>query len=576
MATTQQTGFTGLDDDDTSQIAGAPSTETDATQAPAASGATDRPPEIPADYTLPAIPTITQPATRQEEVDAARMRRQRAWDIMQELTSAAGRARWWDANYHGIDPSHEPAKLGGGTFGTEPNPDWIKWDKGTRELNAELARAQTQYAQADTHAATVANQYYTYQDKQLKDGIAAATAQAKAYFDAQRVELISGRLDLDRTRDLVTAAGNDLRNQITYYNDQIKANEAQHTKELTTATAMTTAVNSAVDAAQKQLAPVGSTKDLYGALNDYRAQHGMSAVAVPEPPTTTLGDIRRNATDRVTGTFKDALAALPEYNAAAGIAPPVPSVTADDLRNLFAGSGTAGSQILGPLRPGTGAAGQYGGLVDAAAQKYGLDPSLLGAMVGQESSGNASAVSPMGAQGLMQLMPATAAKLGVKNPFDPAENIDAGARYFKQLLDNYGGDEKRALVAYNGGQGAVSAMDAGKPYGESSAYLAGIYGRRAGPPKGIEGGIPLGGGDIPDSAKAAYGDPAAVAAAAAAEAASAAGGAPAAEQATGPSEEQAPTASPMADVSDNAFGHISAGLNQSDEWGQQPNEGAAA
>jgi soluble lytic murein transglycosylase-like protein len=96
------------------------------------------------------------------------------------------------------------------------------------------------------------------------------------------------------------------------------------------------------------------------------------------------------------------------------------------------------------------AVSDYSSLIQAAANQYALSPSLLASVIQAESSGNPMAVSPAGAQGLMQLMPATAASLGVTNPFDPAQNIDAGARYLSTLINQYG-DVGTALAAYNSG-----------------------------------------------------------------------------------------------------------------------------
>jgi len=93
--------------------------------------------------------------------------------------------------------------------------------------------------------------------------------------------------------------------------------------------------------------------------------------------------------------------------------------------------------------------------VDRISASHSLPPQLVHSVIKVESNYNPSAVSPKGAQGIMQLMPATARRFGVANAFDPIENIEGGARYLKYLLDLYGGDYRLALAAYNAGEGAV-------------------------------------------------------------------------------------------------------------------------
>ncbi len=106
-----------------------------------------------------------------------------------------------------------------------------------------------------------------------------------------------------------------------------------------------------------------------------------------------------------------------------------------------------------------------------ASAKYGLSQDLIRGVIKAESDFQPQAVSPAGAQGLMQLMPATARELGVKNPFDVTENIDAGARYLKKMLTLFNGDIKQALAAYNAGPRTIQESNGEIPYRETRHYV---------------------------------------------------------------------------------------------------------
>lgn len=115
--------------------------------------------------------------------------------------------------------------------------------------------------------------------------------------------------------------------------------------------------------------------------------------------------------------------------------------------------------------------------ITRAAAQYDLPEHLIRAIIQAESSFRVHAVSPAGAQGLMQLMPQTARELGVTDPFDVAQNIDGGARYFRRMLDMFDNDLKQALAAYNAGPGAVKRFNGDVPYRETQNYIARVMTR---------------------------------------------------------------------------------------------------
>ena len=117
---------------------------------------------------------------------------------------------------------------------------------------------------------------------------------------------------------------------------------------------------------------------------------------------------------------------------------------------------------------------QLNPLIDEAARRENLQPDLLRSVIRQESGAHPCAVSPKGAQGLMQLMPATSQQFGVSDPFDPRQNVQAGAKFLKQLLARYGGDVTKALAAYNAGPGRVDQAGAIPQIPETMRYVSGI------------------------------------------------------------------------------------------------------
>jgi soluble lytic murein transglycosylase-like protein len=113
-----------------------------------------------------------------------------------------------------------------------------------------------------------------------------------------------------------------------------------------------------------------------------------------------------------------------------------------------------------------------GVLVRDAARAAGVDPSLVAAVARVESNFDPAALSPAGAAGVMQLMPATAQALGVANPYDVTQNVRGGAVYLRELLDRFGGDVRLAVAAYNAGPGAVARYGGVPPYRETQDYVA--------------------------------------------------------------------------------------------------------
>src|SRR5262249_1224630 len=113
-------------------------------------------------------------------------------------------------------------------------------------------------------------------------------------------------------------------------------------------------------------------------------------------------------------------------------------------------------------------------LIDSAAKTQDLDPRVLQAIVEQESAFRPCALSPKGAKGLMQLMPDTAQDLGVHDPFDPHQSIEAGAKYFKQLMTKYNGDIQKALAAYNAGPSTVDQAGGVPNIAETRQYVDAI------------------------------------------------------------------------------------------------------
>lgn len=154
-----------------------------------------------------------------------------------------------------------------------------------------------------------------------------------------------------------------------------------------------------------------------------------------------------------------------------------------------AGPPAAAAVVVAPLLVRT--PDSIGLQIRDAAERYGLSEQLVTAVIRVESGFNPRAVSPKGAQGLMQLMPATASQLGVRNAFDVAENIDGGVRHLRGLIERFDNNLLLALAAYNAGERAVQQYGGVPPYPETENYVARILGIVGGHAAGgVEAGEP--------------------------------------------------------------------------------------
>jgi soluble lytic murein transglycosylase-like protein len=144
----------------------------------------------------------------------------------------------------------------------------------------------------------------------------------------------------------------------------------------------------------------------------------------------------------------------------------------------LAGALSAGAPIAAPAggapAPAPVPPAQIDALVQQNASTWQVEPALIKAVIANESGFNANATSGVGAQGLMQLMPDTAASLGVHDAYDPAQNVAGGTRYLRGLLDRFGGDKRLAIAAYNAGPGAVEKYRDIPPYRETRNYVQNV------------------------------------------------------------------------------------------------------
>jgi len=184
-----------------------------------------------------------------------------------------------------------------------------------------------------------------------------------------------------------------------------------------------------------------------------------------------LGDLTRLYISADRASFVDVPTADVEHYEKDDSPPPAPEPTLGAAAASGARSGAQG-RALQPLSKASPE--EIADAIGLASSRYRLDPDFVASVVSAESNFNSRAVSPKGAQGLMQLMPGTASQLGVDNPFDPAKNTEGGTRYLRMLLERFNFDVAKALAAYNAGPLRVDQHNGVPPYRETRKYVARI------------------------------------------------------------------------------------------------------
>jgi soluble lytic murein transglycosylase-like protein len=207
-----------------------------------------------------------------------------------------------------------------------------------------------------------------------------------------------------------------------------------------------------------------------------QAASGRSA-AVAESPAELAASLRLRMLQQAIqlGDESEKTDTLPDLSQLASLVPknyPLPSQNVD-LSVLQPIASLARGTY--PAPPPAGTTASLPDIIERAAARCQVAPEVVRAVIRAESGFDPNAVSPAGAQGLMQLMPGTARELGVTNAFDPEQNVMAGTRYLKQMLGRYSGDLEKALAAYNWGPGNLDRSDGRLP-GETRRYLARIKG----------------------------------------------------------------------------------------------------
>lgn len=205
-------------------------------------------------------------------------------------------------------------------------------------------------------------------------------------------------------------------------------------------------------------APLGATTRLF------LTPDGSSFVDVP---TAEIVEIDKNV-----GPAPGTETTAPPAVAPPGISTPLPTASPAPAAQRVAAPAPASVSVQTPA-----ASVDLSQTVNAAGERYRLDPDFINSVIRAESGFKVHAVSPKGAQGLMQLMPRTASALGVRNAFDPYQNIEGGVRHLRYLLDRYPGNVPLALAAYNAGEKAVDYYHGIPPFAETTQYVQKILGQ---------------------------------------------------------------------------------------------------